>query len=137
VSDSEGGSMPLREADLKSVPACKRAFAGDNQSIRMGAALRFWIYQKVDVGMGVDKETFALFPVLVDNRGVRDLMTKNGSAVLCQGICYLAKDLRTIVFETESRELNAALLNKAVASLMGGQQAVARITGAGAQRQGG
>ena len=126
--------MPLREADLKNLVACKRAFAQDAQMIRTGAALRFWIYQKVEAGLGVDKETFAFFPVLVDNKGVRDLMTKNGSTVLCHGICYMAKDNRTLVFETESRELNAGILNKAVTSLMGAQQIAVRVTGAGAAR---
>jgi len=126
--------MPLKEADLKSLVACKRAFAQDAQTIRAGTALRFWIYQRVEAGLGIDKVTFALFPVLVDNRGVRDLMARNGCNILCQGICYMAKDSRTLVFETESRELNAGVLNKSVASLMGVQQVAVRVTSA--QRQG-
>jgi hypothetical protein len=70
--------MPLKEADLKSLEACRRAFRPDAQAIRMGTALRFWIYQRV----GVERETFDLFPVLMDNRWVRDAMARNGSAVL-------------------------------------------------------
>jgi hypothetical protein len=130
--------MPLREADLNSLDACKRALRQDAQAIRMGAALRFWLYQKVGVGVGVDKETFPLFPVLVDNRGVRDAMAKNNSAVLCHGICRMTKDGRCLVFETESQEMNAnvaGVLKKAVAALMSAQEVVIRVA-PGAQRQG-
>ena len=41
--------MPLKEADLKSLEASRRAFRQDAQAIRTGTALRFWIYQKVVV----------------------------------------------------------------------------------------
>jgi len=122
--------MPLKETDLRSLDACKRAFRQDTQSIRMGAALRFWIYQKV----GVENETFALFPVLVDDRGVRNLLAKNGSTVLCHGVCTTTRDGRALVFETESRELNATVLKKVVGTLMNAQEVVVRVVG-GAQGQ--
>ena len=125
--------MPLKEADLKSLEACRRAFRQDAQTIRTGTALRFWIYQKV----GVEKETFDLFPVLMDNRWVRDVMARSGSAVLCQGICRTTGDGRAFLFETESEGLNAGVLGvlkKAVGSLLNTQEVVVRVVSAPARR---
>jgi hypothetical protein len=125
--------MPLKEADLKSLEACKRAFRQDAQTIRTGTALRFWIYQRV----GVERETFDLFPVLLDNRWVRDAMARNGSAVLCDGICRMAGDGRAFIFETESEGLNAGVLGvlkKAIGSLMNTQEVGVRIVAAPARR---
>jgi len=127
--------MPLKEADLKSLETCKRAFRQDAQAIRTGTALRFWIYQKV----GVEKETFDLFPVLMDDRWVRDFMARNGSAALCSGICRLAGDGRTFIFETEAEGLNAGVLaglKKAVGSLMNPQEVLVRLVSAPARRPG-
>lgn len=122
--------MPLKEADLTSLQACKRALSKDAQVMTTVGAVKFWIYQKVGVGTGADKETFALFPVLLDNRGVRDVMAKNGSTVLCQGTFSMTKDGRALVFETESQEMTADLANvlkKAVASLISSQDVVIRL----------
>jgi hypothetical protein len=127
--------MPLKEADLKSLEACRRAFRPDAQAIRMGTALRFWIYQRV----GVERETFDLFPVLMDNRWVRDAMARNGSALLCQGICRTTGDGRAFIFETESEGLNASLLGvlkKAMCSLMNTQEVAVRLVAAPARRPG-
>jgi hypothetical protein len=127
--------MPLKEADLKSLEACRRAFRQDAQSIRTGTALRFWIYQKV----GVERETFDLFPVLMDNRWVRDFMARSGSAVLCHGICRMTGDGRAFIFETESEGLNAGVLGalkKAVGSLMNTQEVAVRLVAAAARRPG-
>ena len=125
--------MPLKEADLKSLEASRRAFCQDAQTIRTGTALRFWIYQRVDV----ERETFDLFPVLMDNRWVRDVMARNGSAVLCHGICRMAGDGRAFIFETESEGLNAGVLGvlkKAVGSLMNTQEVSVRLVSAQARR---
>jgi len=125
--------MPLKEADLKSLEACRRAFRQDAQTIRTGTALRFWIYQKV----GVEKETFDLFPVLMDDRWIRGVMARNGSAVLCHGICRMAGDGRAFIFETESEGLNAGVLGvlqKAVGSLMNTQEVSVRLVSAAARR---
>jgi len=127
--------MPLKEADLKSLEACRRAFRQDAQTIRTGTALRFWIYQRV----GVERETFDLFPVLMDNRWVRDAMARNGSALLCQGICRTTGDGRAFIFETESEGLNASLLGvlkKAMCSLMNTQEVAVRLVAAPARRPG-
>lgn len=118
--------MPLKEADLKSLEACRRSFRQDAQTIRTGTALRFWIYQ----GVGVERETFDLFPVLMDNRWVRDVMAKSGSTVLCHGICRPAGDGRGFIFETESEGLNAGVLGalkKAVGSLMNMPDVMVRL----------
>jgi hypothetical protein len=107
--------MPLKEADLKSLEACRRAFRQDAQTIRMGTALRFWIYQ----GVSVERETFDLFPVLMDNRWVRDVLARSASQVLCHGICRTTGDGRGFIFETESEGLNAGVLGslkKAISS---------------------
>jgi hypothetical protein len=128
----EGASMPLKETDLKSLEACRRVFRQDAQTIRTGTALRFWIYQKV----GVEKETFDLFPVLMDNRWIRDFMTKSGNAILCHGICRMAGDGRAFIFETESEGLNSGVLNvlkKAVGTLMNTEVGV-RVVSAPAKR---
>jgi hypothetical protein len=125
--------MPLKETDLKSLEACRRAFRQDAQTIRTGTALRFWIYQKV----GVEKETFDLFPVLMDNRWIRDVMTKSGSAVLCDGICRMTPDGRAFIFETESQGLSAGVLNvlkKAVGSLMNSPEVAVRVVSAPVRR---
>jgi hypothetical protein len=101
----------------------------------MGTALRFWIYQRV----GVERETFDLFPVLMDNRWVRDAMARNGSALLCQGICRTTGDGRAFIFETESEGLNASLLGvlkKAMCSLMNTQEVAVRLVAAPARRPG-
>jgi hypothetical protein len=122
--------MPLKEADLTSLQACKRAFSKDAQEMRTVGALRAWIYQKVGVGTGPEKETFALFPVLLDNRGVRNVMAQNGSEVLCQGTFRVTPDGRTLAFETDAQEMNADLagvLKKAIASLMPSQDVVIRL----------
>jgi hypothetical protein len=127
--------MPLKEADLKSLEACKRAFRQDAQTIRTGTALRFWIYQRV----GVERETFDLFPVLMDNRWVRDVMTRNGSAILCSGICRMTGDGRAFIFETESEGLNAGVpggLKKVVGSLMNNPDVLVRVVAAPARRPG-
>jgi hypothetical protein len=125
--------MPLKEADLKSLEACRRAFRQDAQAIRTGTALRFWIYQKV----GVERETFDLFPVLMDNRWVRDFMTRSGSEVLCHGICRMTGDGRAFIFETESEGLNSGVLGalkKAVCSLMNTQEVAVRLVASAARR---
>jgi hypothetical protein len=127
--------MPLKEADLKSLEACRRAFRQDAQTIRTGTALRFWIYQRV----GVERETFDLFPVLMDNRWVRDVMAKSGSAILCHGICRMTGDGRAFIFETESEGLDAGVLGvlkKAVGSLMNAQDVGVRVVAAPARRPG-
>ena len=127
--------MPLKEADLKSLEACRRAFRQDAQTIRTGTALRFWIYQRV----GVEKETFDLFPVLMDNRWIRDAMARNGSAELCQGICRTTGDGRAFIFETESASLNAGVLGvlkKAMCSLMNTQEVAVRVVATPARRPG-
>ena len=127
--------MPLKEADLKSLEACRRAFRQDAQTIRMGTALRFWIYQ----GVSVERETFDLFPVLMDNRWVRDVLARSGSAVLCHGICRTTGDSRGFIFETESEGLNAGFLGglkKAVGSLMNMPEVAVRVVAAPARRPG-
>jgi hypothetical protein len=127
--------MPLKEADLKSLETCRRTFRQDTQTIRTGTALRFWIYQKV----GVEKETFDLFPVLMDNRWIRDVMAKNGSEVLCHGICRMSGDGRAFIFETESEGLSSSVLGglkKAVGSLMNTQEVGVRLVAAPARRPG-
>jgi hypothetical protein len=123
--------MPLKEADLKSLEACRRAFRQDAQTIRTGTALRFWIYQRV----GVEKETFDLFPVLMDNRWVREVLSRN--AVLCHGICRTTTDGRGFIFETESEDLNAGVLGglkKAVDWLLNTQGVAVRVVGPPARR---
>lgn len=125
--------MPLQEADFKSLEACRRAFKQDAQTIRTGTALRFWIYQKV----GVEKETFDLFPVLMDNRWVRNVMARSGSEVLCTGICRMSGDGRAFIFETESEGLHAGVLGvlkKAVGSLLNTQEVAVRVVSAPARR---
>jgi hypothetical protein len=125
--------MPLKEADLKSLEACRRAFLQDARAIRTGTALRFWIYQ----GVGVEKETFDLFPVLMDDRWVRGVMARNGSTVLCHGICRSTGDGRALIFETESEGLNAGILGvlkKAVGSLMNTQEVAVRLISAPPRR---
>jgi hypothetical protein len=125
--------MPLKEADLKSLEACRRAFRQDAQTIRTGTALRFWIYQRV----GVEKETFEIFPVLMENRHIRDVLAKSGSAVLCEGICRTSGDGRVYIFETEAEGLNPSVqgaLKKAVGSLMNTPEVVVRLVGAPARR---
>ena len=118
--------MPLKEADLKSLEACRRAFRQDAQTVRTGTALRFWIYQRV----GVERETFDLFPVLMDNRWVRDALARSGSTVLCHGICRTTTDSRGFIFETESEGLNAGVLGvlkKAIGSLLNTQEVTVRV----------
>jgi hypothetical protein len=115
--------MPLREADLRNLEVCKRAVRQDAQAIRGGAALRFFIYQNVKV----EKEVFALFPVLMDDRAIRGFMAQNGSTLLCHGICHPTGDGRALVFETESKALNATLLKKSLDTLIGVQQIAVRI----------
>jgi hypothetical protein len=125
--------MPLREADLKSLESCRRAFLQDARAIRTGTALRFWIYQRV----GVEKETFDLFPVLMDDRWVREYMARNGSAVLCDGICRSTVDGRVLIFETESEGLNPGVLGflkKAVGSLMNSAEVAVRMISTPARR---
>ena len=63
----------------------------------------------------------------MDDKGIRLAMAKNGCTVVCQGICRTNREGRALIFETESHELNAALLKKAVESLTGVQDVVVRI----------
>jgi hypothetical protein len=124
--------MPLREADLKTLEACRRALRQDAQTIRTGIALRFWIYQRV----GVEKETFELFPVLMDDKLIKGFMARNGSAMVCNGICRMTGDGRAFIFETETPGLNAGVLKKAVISLMNAQEVVVRVIAAPPKRPG-
>ena len=68
--------MPLKEADLTSLQACKRALSKDAQVMTTVGAVKFWIYQKVGVGTGADKETFALFRCCSITEGLGTLWPK-------------------------------------------------------------
>jgi len=88
--------VPLKEVDLKTVEAYKKAIRQDLPKLTSGDT-RFWIYKDIELPDASGKASkLAVLLVLVDNKAVKPMLKKEP---LCKGTCKLEDG--KVAFEAE------------------------------------
>ena len=79
--------MPLKEVDLKTFEAYKKAIRLDLPKITAGNT-KFWIYRDVELPNAAGKkQKIASFIALVDEKAIKPLL--KGKTLICKGTCGL------------------------------------------------
>jgi len=107
--------MPLKEPDLKDTDTYKKASRLDLSKVAAGNA-KFWIYKDVELpNSSGKKQKYPAFLALVDDNGIRKLMT--GKKLICKGLCGM-KDEK-IAFEPTTGKVPYKLLKPSIPLLLG------------------
>ena len=107
--------MPLKEPDLKDTETYKKASRVDLPKVVSGNA-KFWIYKDVELpNTSGKKQKYPAFLALVDDNGIRKLMT--GKKLICKGLCGM-KDEK-IAFEPTTGKVPYKLLKPSIPLLLG------------------
>ncbi len=106
--------MPLKDVDLKTFEAYKKAIRLDLPKISHGT--RFWIYRDVELPNATGKkQKIPSFIALVDNKAIKPLL--QGKALICKGTCGMEDG--KVAFEAETGQVPYRLLKTSVPFLLG------------------
>src|SRR5690349_20862655 len=92
--------MPLKEADLKTFEAYKKAVHQDVVRISDNSNTKFWVYKDVELPLEktpAKKKKIEAFIALVDNTAVKSNSALKNKTLLCLGHCNL--DHGKVAFE--------------------------------------
>ncbi len=80
--------MPLKEIDLKTFEAYKKAIRSDVTRITDSSKTKFWVYKDIELPDAQGKkQKIAAFIALVDDMGIRGPL--RSKKLLCSGLCHL------------------------------------------------
>ncbi len=80
--------MPLKEVDLKTIGAYKKAVHQDAAKINENGGIKFWVYKDIELPNDHGKkEKITAFVALVEDSGIRNFM--RGKKLVCSGTCRL------------------------------------------------
>lgn len=80
--------MPLKDVDVKTFDAYKKAIRSDVSRITASGKTKFWVYKDVEIpDLKGKKQKIVAFTVLVDDAGVRTFL--KGKKLVCAGTCKL------------------------------------------------
>ena len=80
--------MPLKDVDLKTIEAYKKAVRADVTKINANSPTKFWIYKDIELpDVQGKKQKIPAFVTLIDDRAVRNVL--KGKKLICMGACYL------------------------------------------------
>jgi hypothetical protein len=112
--------LPLKEADLKTFEAYKKAIRQDVTKISAGGKTKFWVYKDIELPLEktpAKKQKVAAFIALVDDTGVRANPALKGKQVVCLGTCNLEEG--KVAFEPLKGKVPYRLLKVSVPLFLG------------------
>jgi hypothetical protein len=107
--------LPLKEVDLKTFEAYKKAIRLDLPKITAGNT-KFWIYRDVELPNAAGKkQKIASFIALVDEKAIKPLL--KGKTLICKGTCGLEDG--KVSFDAEQGKVPYKLLKASVPLFLG------------------
>ena len=80
--------MPLKDVDLKTFEAYKKAIRQDVTKITDTSKTKFWVYKDIELpNLTGKKQKILAFVALVDDMGIRNFL--RGKKLVCMGTCHL------------------------------------------------
>lgn len=80
--------MPLKDVDLKTIEAYKKAVRADVTKINEKNPTKFWVYKDVELpNLQGKKQKIPAFVTLIDDKAVRNVC--KGKKLTCMGVCFL------------------------------------------------
>jgi hypothetical protein len=113
-------SVPLKEADLKTFEAYKKAVRQDVTKITNNGKTKFWVYKDVELPLEktpAKKQKIAGFIALVDAKGIRASAALKGKRLVCLGDCSLEEN--KVAFTSEKGKVPYNLLKVSVPLFLG------------------
>jgi hypothetical protein len=110
--------LPLKDVDVKTFEAYKKAMRLETPKITPGGKTKFWIYRDVELpNVSGKKQKIVSFLALVDDRAIKPIL--KGKKLICRGTCGLLED--KVAFQAESGKVPYLQLKTSVPLFLGKQ----------------